>query len=384
MNFSELIAPISRSDFFENYYEKKPLLIKRNNPDFYKSIFTLQDFDEYFQRSDLKFPAVQMAEGGDYIYPQQFANSDNEIDFQKLIFNFNNNGRTIVLNDVQDSIRKFTEFTNGLEMELGLPINNNVYFSPKNSQGFGKHSDKFDGIVLQFHGTKSWEIYNHVEELSSQKFHYKKESLVQATLELQMAFDLEEGDFLYIPRGVYHRAFTKDHISGHVNVGFTTFYGYNSLNNLGSRLYQNVFFRKAYPVEVERREDYFNTYRKELISLLESMTAKEFEELMIGRIKTQQKSLVNNMISKFLINKYSDDMEMTKSYRGEYQIFDERLFCVLTTFNLRLELPSNYRNALESCMNLNSLKIGDIQLDKEINRIQLAKRLIKEGLFELK
>src|SRR5215475_9394527 len=47
-NFSldALIAPMTRKEFSENYFQRKTLLIQRNAPGFYDDLFTLKDFDQ--------------------------------------------------------------------------------------------------------------------------------------------------------------------------------------------------------------------------------------------------------------------------------------------------------------------------------------------------
>src|SRR4051812_27616740 len=40
-----LVAPVTEEEFLARYWERKPLIVHRANPDYYGDLFTLQDFD---------------------------------------------------------------------------------------------------------------------------------------------------------------------------------------------------------------------------------------------------------------------------------------------------------------------------------------------------
>ena len=44
-DFDAIIAPITRKQFFEEYWEKKPLLIHRKDPSYYGDLLTLGSLD---------------------------------------------------------------------------------------------------------------------------------------------------------------------------------------------------------------------------------------------------------------------------------------------------------------------------------------------------
>src|SRR5215467_15049907 len=45
LTFANLVAPIPLQDFLSQYWERKPLVIHRNEPNFYGDLLTLRDFD---------------------------------------------------------------------------------------------------------------------------------------------------------------------------------------------------------------------------------------------------------------------------------------------------------------------------------------------------
>src|SRR5258708_793779 len=46
VTLQRLIAPISEEEFRARYWQRKPLIIHRGDPNYYSGLFTLQDFDE--------------------------------------------------------------------------------------------------------------------------------------------------------------------------------------------------------------------------------------------------------------------------------------------------------------------------------------------------
>src|SRR5271154_4352705 len=40
-----LLAPVSQEEFLSRYWERKPLIIQRQDPGYYGDLFTLEDFD---------------------------------------------------------------------------------------------------------------------------------------------------------------------------------------------------------------------------------------------------------------------------------------------------------------------------------------------------
>jgi hypothetical protein len=100
------------------------------------------------------------------------------------------------------NIRKVCFF---LSRNFRCPTGANVYFTPKSSQTFPRHSDPHDVFILQLQGEKKWKVYPKQGRQRSEK------PLIQATL--------KPGDLLMIPKGFEHEGSTKDHSSLHVTFG---------------------------------------------------------------------------------------------------------------------------------------------------------------------
>ncbi|RXN32234.1 bifunctional lysine-specific demethylase and histidyl-hydroxylase NO66-like protein [Labeo rohita] len=53
--FQWLIHPVQDKSFFRDNWEKKPILIQRQNPDFYKGLFSTAEFDQILRNDDVQY-----------------------------------------------------------------------------------------------------------------------------------------------------------------------------------------------------------------------------------------------------------------------------------------------------------------------------------------
>lgn len=53
--FQWLIHPVQDKSFFRDNWEKKPILIQRQNPDYYKGLFSTAEFDRILRNDDVQY-----------------------------------------------------------------------------------------------------------------------------------------------------------------------------------------------------------------------------------------------------------------------------------------------------------------------------------------
>jgi hypothetical protein len=106
------------------------------------------------------------------------------------------------------------------------PTGANVYFTPKVSQTFPRHSDPHDVFILQLQGEKRWKVY---PKGSKKSDHPVIEGV------------LERGDLLMIPKGFEHEGATSDQTSLHVTFGLYK----ATRTELG-------VFKKTHPFNIEK------------------------------------------------------------------------------------------------------------------------------------
>lgn len=252
--FSEMISPFSVRDFFNNYWTKKHLLIKGNTNKF-SELFSWSAFEDILttQYYNLKFPDVRVVANGRVIpreeiteYSEYFVGSDvKEHISPKAINQFVKEGATIVLSTVNNLDKNLQRFAYNLKSELGEKININVYCSFPDIQSFAGHHDKHEVIIIQIAGKKVWNIFDYTTKYPVVG---QPQTNPKDTPSLSETITLTPGDFLYIPRGLWHNATAKDEPSLHLTIGIPCNTGIDFISWLVTEVIDIEVFRKNLPL----------------------------------------------------------------------------------------------------------------------------------------
>ena len=214
LTFADLIAPYSVEEFFEKYWNKAPLVISRKDPDYYGSLFTMDDVDRsvYSARQcNQKNLNIIPPPGSDRSTQNYLPGSLAPQEMYKAF----NQGDSIRFMAVQASWPPVAKLSGALSETFNAKVNVNFYLTPEGSQAFPVHIDTHDVIVLQVAGAKNWFVYEtddyrlplntlgiHQDDMAEQY----KSPLDEDEVTLWREFVLEQGDFLFMPRGVPHKA----------------------------------------------------------------------------------------------------------------------------------------------------------------------------------
>ncbi len=152
-------------------------------------------------------------------------------------------GATLVLDAVDELSAPLEALTAELEMLFRERVQVNAYAGWHTSRGFDLHWDDHDVFILQVTGRKRWSIYGATKPnpLAGDTGNPKPTGapLWEATL--------EDGDFLYIPRGWWHVAEPLDEPTLHLTIGIHNRTGIELLQWLGERLRTSESFRRDLP-----------------------------------------------------------------------------------------------------------------------------------------
>ncbi|PRP79475.1 lysine-specific demethylase NO66-like [Planoprotostelium fungivorum] len=202
--FAWLIAPLSVEEFYEKYWEKKPLLIKRNKPNYYDGWFSKDEMDQLFKSTHIEYGKhvdVTLYENGQRrtLNPKGRATA-------KDIWNFFAKGCSVRMLHPQQYSASVSKILSVLEDFWECGGGCNSYLTPAGYQGFAPHYDDVEAFVVQTEGAKHWKLYSPLTpqetlpRTSSENFTQKE--IGKPILET----DLEMGDLLYFPRGFIHQA----------------------------------------------------------------------------------------------------------------------------------------------------------------------------------
>jgi len=228
LSFEDLIAPMSREAFFADYWERRPLHIRHTATGFYDSLLTRANLEDAIASAGLRYPAIQLTQGGRYIPPEAFTQNvkvgreslAGVLDAARLRALYRG-GATISAPFFHLAWRPLADLAARIEGELDHPVHTNLYLTPGSCAGFTPHYDTHEVFVLQIAGHKHWKVDappaplpHHTQPHSAQP---------QQPTPRVMEVELGPGDMLYLPRGFVHSTATSKASSLHITLGITVF-----------------------------------------------------------------------------------------------------------------------------------------------------------------
>ncbi|EEB11447.1 conserved hypothetical protein [Pediculus humanus corporis] len=248
-----ILSPIKVKEFFENFWEKKPLYISRNNNEYYNELCSMNAFEKALSEKDMYF--TKNIDVTSYIDGQRFTENLDGKATVSNIWDFFNEGKSIRLLNPQTFIPNVWLLNTNLQEFFNCFVGANMYLTPAGTQGFAPHYDDIEAFVLQLEGQKHWKVYNprdssEVLARESSK-NFKEDEIGKPILKVT----LKPGDMLYFPRGYIHQAkCLPDTHSLHLTVSC---YQKNSWADLFEKIFpvalqkaifEDVEFRKGLPI----------------------------------------------------------------------------------------------------------------------------------------
>ncbi|KAM3602300.1 uncharacterized protein V6R79_001594 [Siganus canaliculatus] len=201
--FQWLINPIPAKSFFRDTWEKRPIIVQRKNPDYYKGLFSTAEFDRILRHEDVQY--------GVNLDVTSYTNGTRETHnppgraLPYTVWNFYKSGCSLRLLNPQAFSSTVWSVLSILQEQFGSMAGANVYLTPPGTQGFAPHYDDIEAFVVQLEGKKHWRVYSPRSEeevlpvFSSPNFN--QADIGKPILEVV----LEAGDLLYFPRGFIHQ-----------------------------------------------------------------------------------------------------------------------------------------------------------------------------------
>ncbi|MDO3642244.1 cupin domain-containing protein [Mucilaginibacter sp. L3T2-6] len=388
INFSYLIAPLSREDFFQNYWEKKFVHHIHNNPGYFNNVLTISDIDSFISQQNLIPDGIRLMNKGSNIPSAEWTKSDTlldgtiklVIDPEKLLRLFNR-GATIIINSAEKSIFRLSEACRTLEQELKFRIQANIYITPPNSQGFALHYDPHDIFLMQIKGPKTWLIYDTGEDIP-----IKYRSFSKAP-RLISQFDINTGDFLYIPRGTSHEAMSSEASTIHVNFSLKPVYGYHLIEELARIASEKEkFFRLTIPhgfSTITERNAYLATFKQKLNELIEHIEPEQLlEKKSNDFVKDQTLNFRGKLIS--LLQLESLDLETVVSRQAGFE-------CIFKTVKGEFTIQFGRQKVIippfiekDTLLQFEPFRVKQIKgLITDAGKLQLVHKLIEAGFLNI-
>ncbi|CAJ1077113.1 ribosomal oxygenase 1 [Xyrichtys novacula] len=201
--FQWLISPVPAKTFFKETWEKKPILVQRKNPHYYKGLFSTAEFDRILRQEDVQY-GVNL-DVTSYVNGKRETHNPPGRALPFTVWDFYESGCSLRMLNPQAFSSTVWNVLSILQEQFGSMAGANVYLTPPGTQGFAPHYDDIEAFVVQLEGKKHWRVYNPRTEdevlpvFSSPNF--DQADIGKPILEVV----LEAGDLLYFPRGFIHQ-----------------------------------------------------------------------------------------------------------------------------------------------------------------------------------
>jgi ribosomal protein L16 Arg81 hydroxylase len=386
--FAALIDPLTVDEFVESYWEKRLLYLDGKRRRSFDEIVSMRDIDDFLSRTDIRHPSLRLVQNGKEIplpeYTRELklgAHVSHDLIDNEAMFHHFSSGATIVLQFLQHNIPRFGRFTNSLEREFNCNVHGSCFVTPRGSQGFTSHYDTYSFFVLQIEGTKLWKIYSRTTLAPIREDRITDEPWIEkdATEEIL----LKPGDFLYVPRGLYHAAETNESASIHMTLGFFVPTWIDIIKAALVRCYQSESLRRAPQFPNGTLEDSeirqimsFLSENLDLKAGLTSLNDEYFSRRVDGR-RNRLADLANaaEMTPKTVVGLQEDLLFLTEQ-RGDHLI--------LSFADKEIELPAAAKRTVEFLTTERALPIECIDdSNAPSSRLELVKLLVTEGFLTI-
>ena len=382
-----MISPVTAETFFADYFEQRPLVVKRTRPDYFRSLMSLDEVDRVLNTLDLRYPNVVLKNADTNVTAEDYTVNGDALDVAK-IYQLFEKGSTIVLAFLDTVVPALASLARGIEHELSFPCQTNIYVTPAGAKGARHHYDTHDVFVLQVTNSKRWTTYGTpvALPLKAQDFDASVHERGAPTLD----FELQAGDIAYIPRGLVHEARSGDQVSLHITVGLLAYTWTDLLLELAADVsLHHPDFRKALPPGFARHGFDRAPARAILGDLLEQLSAKSNPDEILDRfvdafIASRPPLLRGQMAQLASLPRLTIDSVVGARAGSACYLRMDGAAVSVDCFGRKITFPLHAAEAVRFALETRRFVVRDLPggLDGE-GKLTLVRRLIREGLVEL-
>uniref|UniRef100_A0A182VR16 Bifunctional lysine-specific demethylase and histidyl-hydroxylase n=1 Tax=Anopheles minimus TaxID=112268 RepID=A0A182VR16_9DIPT len=206
--FAWMIGPgTTVEEFMRIYWERKPLLVQRNDRTYYDGLLSRAMIDEMLRTNNIEY--TKNIDITSYRDGQRETHNPDGRVLPPDLWHFYGTGCSVRMLNPQTYLRSVYELNVKLQEFFHCMTGANFYLTPPGSQGFAPHYDDIEAFVLQIEGRKRWRLYGPrtPQEVLAR---VSSANLSQDEISGPPILDvvLEAGDMLYFPRGCIHQAAT--------------------------------------------------------------------------------------------------------------------------------------------------------------------------------
>jgi ribosomal protein L16 Arg81 hydroxylase len=379
-----LVSPVEKIRFFQEYWEKQPLVVNRSQPRYFSSLLSLVEVDRVITTLGRRYPEVILKNARREIEASEYTVDGSSLDVAR-VYQLFAEGSTISLAFLDTVVPALTLFCRTLENEFSSPLQANIYLTPPGAQGAKPHYDTHDVFVLQVAGSKHWTIFGTPVELplAGQDFDPDVHEQGAPTLE----FRLDAGDVAYVPRGVVHEARSTDAVSLHITAGvLRSTWADLLLEFVAGACLNDPAFRKSLPPGFARPDFGRAEAEVTLRNLLQQVWAQSDFDASLQRFVDEFVASCPPLLEGQMAQMEALEGLTLETVAGVrpgliFHLQPGRDSAVLQCAGRKITFPSHAVEAIRFALGHSAFAIRDLpgNLDDE-GKLTVVRRLIREGL----
>jgi hypothetical protein len=390
---------VEPAKFAAAYWGHAPLLSRAAELDGaggFADLLSPDAVDDLLSRRGLRTPFLRIAKQGTVLPAGRFTGSGGagaEIGDQVTddkVMRLYADGATLVLQGLHRIWPPLIDFAGRLGAELRQPLQVNAYLTPPGNQGFATHYDTHDVFVLQVDGGKRWRIHPPVltDPLERQAWGDRAGEMA-ATAEGPAALDvvLEPGDALYLPRGWLHSAAAQDGRSLHLTVGIRALTRYALVEELLALAADDARLRATLPYGLDVSDpDEVEPELTETVQALRDWLRIAEPAAVAERLRARvwpaaRPAPIGPLAQLDFADRLTPDSRIAVRDGLRWTLAaDGPGHIVLRLVDRTLRFPAYCAPAVRAALGGGPLRVGDLPLDDDADRLVLARRLLREAL----
>lgn len=390
-DFGLLIAPIEPARFIAEFWEKRPLVVARQSPDYYSNLCSLADIDRILSSTDLRYPAVRLVKHGPDLPTDAYTRDLRSrrfvfagvSDTDRILLEYQR-GATMLLQHLERSWPPLAALCRNLEQVFYHPVDANAYLTPASSQGFGVHYDTHDVFILQLAGSKHWRLYDAPLRLPLESQPFDQFDVAPGILSQQV--DLHAGDLIYLPRGTFHEALTSTCSSLHVTLAITPHRWAELLADAVAVVArQDERFRESVPLGPLRGQDAgaLEDRFEELLRILsERVNLAEVLDAMTDRFIAERRPPLDGQLAQLEeLDRLRLRTVVARRAGLLHRLALQQDKVMLVFSRKKISYPSEMEPALRYIAAAGEFEVGSIPNLDVAQRLLLVHRLVREGFL---
>lgn len=399
-DLERLVSPYTVDQFFSEYWEAKPLSIRRSQADYYATLLSGSDID-YILSTSFLLDRSHVELIGTINNPELLGK-----DYVSAAYQAYRQGASFRIRGINRHWKSLWLLCRQLQEMFAFPVGANLYCTPKNSHGLNRHYDHHDTLILQIAGTKHWALYSSPEKLPlenvpllafeklGEAIHYRGAPVVTDVVAQTVGdepigeFLMAPGDLLYLPRGFVHEARTSDDISVHLTIGIHSVTWLDLIAvSLGQLGHKDPRFRKALPVGMNKNAA-DASIKADFDALLETFSqnadASSALEEIRGSFIWNQQAIGEGSIIETESTAVNADTIVERRPGLLSRLVVDGDFVRIAAAHADVSLPKDFEPALRFVSENTSFHVAEIPGRlSDHSKINLVHRLIKNGFLRV-